>query len=295
MKKLRVLREQLSFSGERADFKGQAFSGVAYTLEADHVSAEAYRDGRLQGAYREPCFQDGHALPQIRHAALQAQGSEYSEVFLYQGRAFEGVSYEFDEGYCIAQRQFEAGEPLKSMEWLSNGEVLLYEHYGPEINEYVSFHPEGGYHKIKLSASGALRLELEFDAQSALSHFHLEGPLFEQRERWSEIFQIFPLSSEDSLQNWRAAPRLFLSGPGVDAAVLKQILAKNGARALEELSLFKTAIAPPELLTLAPLPQLRDLKLRESRETEGLCRAALLQLQQKRPGLKIRYNRAALA
>jgi len=221
--KFQVKREYVNFSGLALKFDEQGALEDVLTLQ----------DGDIVGS--EPNFAPAEPGIKIDHDKLvidEAQAKLGLESFLYQGQAFNGLSYEFSSsGILLTEYRMDPCKRL-NRSWHYNGR-LKQDHQDP--SQHIQWHWNGKLKSQRMFHEAELIYRAGYNPAGEID---------------SLMCGVDLLSTEEHLRH-PVSHRLHLFGRGIQDRMLTSWLAGSPSEHLQEITLEQTQVSEQGLATVA--------------------------------------------
>ncbi len=289
--------EKLEQTQDKYFYKGQAFTGVGFTLARESLeNLHEFDNGYHIGIHQSRYFPDDSKVQHIDVDYIQFTGDFLSEFALYEDGNFTGITYELDnsKGVCTAQHIFKNGLPLESREWYYSGQekslwlekesfVQLFEWFEDRSLKNVEIISTAGPNK-KLIGVGLNELQ-------QLTHVWIKEDYFEWIETNYAELEFNYFANKESFQKVFTSSNLTLIDSGVDDYLLNLIGSNygfnHGFNGLSQLTLSRTSLSAEAIIQLADITTLKEITLRDRQRNLS---AVARKIKQKRPDCLVRLN-----
>ena len=209
------------------------------------------------------------------------------EPFLYEGRKFTGVAYDFENEFCVGAMVFVDGYIEKEVGWLKSGLLGFYEGFKEGVGEFSTWYEDGARNNYKLARQGSFRLEADFTPQNEMRRLSIFGP-FSDNVSATLPKALFPVvKSIEQLRKIELSDSLYLSGDGVDCEVFGALLGSIHFEKVNSLHVSNSSLSGKCISDLRTMENIKDLILDDKREAISI---AVREFQRGRPDCVVQLN-----
>ena len=134
---MRLKASELSFKQDKCFFNGRLFTGVGFYMEKGRVtSIIEYLNGRSIGEYESPWICIKESKLAIDKDALES--NDGFEPFIWEGKRFTGVAYDFDEERCVGELLIENGLIKEEISFFDGNSPAFYESSNQGLEQDIS-------------------------------------------------------------------------------------------------------------------------------------------------------------
>ena len=246
----RVKINNLSLLQKNLSFSGDLYTGLAYSFDDQQ---------QLTGLFKfEEGFQVGESNDLLLFGDckdwlridddLLEQDEDYGPL-LYQDIPFTGISYTFDERYCVAETVYENGEEEQYRTWYNSGRIHSISD-GRSRTEWF----ENGNIKRQYSSGKHIRVVGQ-NRYDKIIFLNLAIPANDL-----QFLSVFGLSHE-----------LTLMGAGINRKTLEVIANSPGFDSVKRLKLWRTTVVADLIKVLPNASSLKNLILSENFHVTEEC------------------------
>lgn len=264
-------------------FRGVPYTGGVLELSSGHVvGGGIYEEGRFVDVYRSEFI-----LGEVRNG-IEMERDYTGEQFYWEGKVYNGFSYEFSGDVCVSERLYEYGWVIEEVTYFPDGQLRTVE-IGEDVPQSYEWFEGGGLEAMTVHQNNVFMFSLKFSLEG-LERLTLLGDYFSRLPKVIGCIRFPVLRDKAELSSLKFAHRVLLSGDGIDTAVIDYIFLGENERRIRELELDGVNGTPELLQCLKNLQQLSVLKIVAAKRCFDWWREGAVQFQMLRPECDVYLN-----
>ena len=276
----------LVFNQDKCLLNENLFTGIGFHITEDReVRAVEYANGSEIGEYQSPWVCVSEKEVALDKDALES--NEGVEPFLFEGRRFTGVAYDFDEELCVGEILFENGLIKEEVSFFDGDLPAFYEGVNQGVEQYISWYSDGSLKQFEIAYPDTFRVNFNFDEQGRLKSAMIQGEVVDGMDKVKDRLKYSQISSFTYFENISAAPYLSLSGPGINDEFISYIKMENGFYDMQKVALGNTSLASDGLASLVKNKNVKEMLIDDTRD---IIPGILKKLKGERPGCIMELN-----
>lgn len=278
-----IKKNALSNQGGLWTFRGVPYTGGVLELSSGHVvGGGMYEEGRFVDVYRSEFI-----LGDVRNS-IEMERDYTGEQFYWEGKVYNGFSYEFSGDVCVSERLYEYGWVIEEVTYFPDGQLRTVE-IGEDVPQSYEWFEGGGLEAMTVHQNNAFMFSLKFSLEG-LERLTLLGDYFSRLPKVIGCIRFPVLRDKAELSSLKCAGRVLLSGDGIDTAVIGYIFFGENQQRIRELELDGVNGTPELLQCLKKLQQLSVLKIVAAKHCFDWWREGCVQFQMLRPECDVYLN-----
>lgn len=278
-----IKKNALSNQGGLWTFRGVPYTGGVLELSSGHVvGGGMYEEGRFVDVYRSEFI-----LGEVRNS-IEMERDYTGEQFYWEGKVYNGFSYEFSGDVCVSERLYEYGWVIEEVTYFPDGQLRTVE-IGEDVPQSYEWFEGGGLEAMTVHQNNAFMFSLKFSLEG-LERLTLLGDYFSRLPKVIGCIRFPVLRDKAELSSLKCAGRVLLSGDGIDTAVIGYIFFGENQQRIRELELDGVNGTPELLQCLKKLQQLSVLKIVAAKHCFDWWREGCAQFQILRPECDVYLN-----
>lgn len=262
---LRLKKSALSEKAGKLFYKGDLFSGVAFTMsEGELVNAIMISKGMEIGSYFPKYLPvSDHRIIDIE--LLEPEDDNDYEPFLCLNRErFNGVALEFDGDLCTGELLFVRGWPDSQVTYYKTGRLESIELAEDGFSQIYQWYENEQLKKYEVTSRNSFSFNLAFNEDGGLSVLGMEGDYFNQVTLISDKLAIPAFKNESFIDDLKASELLSISGISVTDKLFKKLISSGALEQTDNISLFETAVTKESLYLLQEDSRLNKLIIKSN-------------------------------
>ncbi len=267
-------------------FNGEQFSGVAIGFSDCTVSNKMRVDrGVYVGDYEGDLIKINEEQMLVNFSYLEEEEHGPDVPFMYDGRRFSGIAFEFHEGICIGEHAYENGWRSDSVSYRSTGELANFDLMENGFAQRADFYEGGKLKSIYLFEKELFHTTFAFDEIGNVTVINIEGSYFDNIKNYRDRVKCLVPESK-KLAHIKGADFVKLSGEEVDDEVFSS-LCEIGLTYTSKLWIWRTQITAVSISMLTTLKSLKELNV----ESEILVLDEIKKFKSQCPDCFVEFNR----
>ena len=287
----RIKKNTLIQENNRYFYQYKPFTGIIF----DVVGQQIIEIFECKDGVREKEYQSKFVLKEpgdqcIDFAVFFKEGELESEPYLYNGKGYTGLYYEFEKDTCTLEGRCIDGIRIEEACWFFSGVLEFYwTSYKNDIYQSYNWYENGFFESIDIcDTKNDHALEITFTEKQEITSITISSEYLKKYSEFEHHLKYHYLVGDILPEEAKISPRLFVSGLGVDDKFFFELQSCVGFSEVETIIINNTSVTNDSLSSLANYQCIKKIRVVKDSEEEILL--ALNELKSKQPNCCIELN-----